>query len=114
MRIIARNGGVLVNGLSVGGVLGWDMEIQAEIRSHRGASATSTTRYILEGQRSGSFSAEADPADTVQQSIVSGPQSVQLTLTETSGVSHTFTAIIMPAWQVDRRDRVVRSWRFMT
>lgn len=114
MRITAHGGSVSVNGAQVAHVVSWDMSVDAELRTHRGASETATHTYVLEQRRAGAFAAEADPDDTTQAAIISGASSATLTLTETSGVSYTFTAVLMPAIQVDRRGKVLRLWRFTT
>lgn len=112
-RHIGNEGTVSVDGATVAYITGWRFTWGAEILRHRGASEAATTKYIGEAERTGSFACESDPSDSTHASLLTGGvQQVALVLTEESGATHSFDAIITPSADVPKNRGATRAFAF--
>lgn len=110
---MGTEGAVSVDGSTVAYITGWQFSWGAEILRHRGASSLVTSKYIGEAERAGSFACESDPSDSTHASLLTGGvQQVALVLTEESGVTYSFNAIITPSANVPKSRGAVRSFTF--
>lgn len=111
-QITGINLRVTVDGSTVNYATGWTMNVGADILRHRGASEAATTKYIGEQTRTGGFSVEADPDDSLQATLMSAVQKGELVLYEDDGTSYSLTAIISPGVAFNKRGRQMRAFSF--
>lgn len=111
-RLVGKNLKVTIDGSGVDYELGWSCDWNTELMRHRGATHAQTRKAIGETTRTGSFRCEADPSDSVQESLMDGAQTVTLRLYEVSGTSYQFEAIVWPGVAVERGGKSIRTFTF--